>query len=195
MKIVGLTGGIGSGKSFVSKMFKQKGIAVYDSDFHAKELMNSNFKLKKAIIELFGPESYNEKGLNRLFLASIVFSDNQKLEQLNDLVHPYVQDDFSNWILNQTGPYVIQEAAILFETGSYKKFDRKILVIAPKELRIERVVNRDGAKISEVQDRMNRQWEDKRKVELADYVVQNIDSDDTKSQVETIHQLLLEEFQ
>lgn len=195
MKIVGLTGGIGSGKSFVARLFKQKGIPVYDSDFHAKKLMNSNPKLKNDISELFGSESYNEEGLNSSFLATVVFSDNQKLLELNDLVHPYVRDDFSDWVLCQTGTYAIQEAAILFETGTYKNFDSVILVVAPKSLRIQRVVERDGTTTSQIQDRMNRQWEDERKVDLADYVVQNIEVDDTKAQVDVIHQSLLQEFQ
>lgn len=195
MKIVGLTGGIGSGKSTVSEIFKNKGIAVYNSDSSAKILMNSHPKLKQEILNAFGNDSYKDGVLNTPFLASVVFSDSNKLSGLNELVHPYVRTDFFEWVSKQSSQYVIQEAAILFETGSYKHFDRMILVTAPQEVRIQRVVDRDAITPSAVLDRIQKQWADDKKIELADFIIQNIDIEDTKTQVEAIHRLLLEEFQ
>jgi dephospho-CoA kinase len=195
MKIVGLTGGIGSGKSEVSQVFKNKGIPVYDSDSRAKILMNTHDDIKRKVIESFGDQSYSEGSLNRVFLASVVFSNPSQLAQLNAIIHPFVRSEFHQWVLQQTSSYVIQEAAILFETGFYKQCDRMILVTAPKEIRIQRVVERDAVKPSAVLSRIQQQWEDSKKIDLADFVIQNLDWEDTKLQIETIHQSLMKDFQ
>ena len=143
MKIVGLTGGIGSGKTTVAHMFASQGIPVYNSDERAKELMVSSKELVNGIKSLLGEDAYTEDELNRGYVARRVFTDKALLQSLNDLVHPAVRNDFDDWTSEQNAPYVIQEAAILFENGAYEKFDSMILVTAPKMLRLKRIMQRD----------------------------------------------------
>lgn len=189
--IVGLTGGIGSGKTTVAKVFERQGIPVFYADVAAKTLMNTDQNLKGSISELFGQEAYLQGALNTGFLAGIVFQDSQKLSQLNRLVHPAVQKYFKEWAMLQSSPYVIEEAAILFESGSYKFCRSTIVVTAPLELRIERVMRRDGISRKDVLNRMKYQWDDALKVEKADFVVRNEPFIDEKEALK-IHYKLLE---
>lgn len=191
MKLVGLTGGIGSGKSTVAKYFQRLGIPVYHSDERAKVLMEENESIKAEIIQIFGPDSYAEEKLNRAYIAEIVFSNPQFLKKLNAIVHPAVRADFLAWCKLQNAPYVIQEAAVLFENYGYKNLDYNILVKAPKEERERRVMERDGSTREQVQARILNQWTDERKAPLADFILENIDLETTKGNVFKLHELLL----
>ncbi|WP_116769247.1 dephospho-CoA kinase [Maribacter litoralis] len=193
MKYVGLTGGIGSGKSTVAKMFMQLGVPVYNSDERAKHLMNNSTDIKKRLVELLGKESYKEGQLNRAFIAKKVFNDTELLAQLNAIVHPVVREDFLNWANQQDFCYVIQETALLFENEVQNLYDYVILVTAPKEERISRVVNRDSVTREQVIARMDNQLEDDEKLNLSDYVVENIDIERTKSSVLQVHASIVSE--
>ncbi|WP_062060487.1 dephospho-CoA kinase [Aquimarina longa] len=190
MKVVGLTGGIGSGKSTVAKMFKKLGIAVYISDDEAKLLMNKDELLKKRIIELLGEDSYVSDKLNRSYIANIVFNDASKLLRLNAIVHPVVANHFNEWKERQNGIYVIKEAAILFENEGYKHCDYTILVSAPTPVRIQRILKRDTTTKENIQSRMNNQWNDDKKIPLADFVIYNENIENTENQVYEIHKEL-----
>jgi len=189
---VGLTGGIGSGKSTVASFFKAHGIPVYDSDTRAKELMQNDPVLRGQITELLGEKAYNTGGLDRKWIASRVFSDPDLLNALNGLVHPAVRTDFERWRAEQRAPYVVQEAAILLENGAYKNLNRTLLVVAPEKMRIERVVQRDNVTPAQVLERMKHQWTDARKIPLVDFVIENTDLENTRGQVEVVHRKLLE---
>jgi len=191
MKIIGLTGGIGSGKSTVARMFGELGIAVYIADDAAKKIMHQK-EIKEKIILLLGEEAFVENKLNKKFIANKVFQDNALLEQLNAIVHPVVAIHFSEWVQSQKGPYVIKEAAILFENGGYKQCDHTILVKANKNLRLKRVLNRDKSTVSEVEARMKNQWADAKKEKLADFVIENNQGiHELKQQVKFIHHKLV----
>lgn len=191
MKIVGLTGGIGSGKSTVATMFRNLGIPVYNSDEEAKRLMHTSNNLKQGIIALLGKESYDNGELDRSYIAQKVFRDKNLLEALNALVHPEVRRHFMQWVQKQNSKYVIQEAAIIFENGSHERYDEIILVTAPLATRIARVVQRDGITEEQVMERVKNQWEDHRKADLSHYVIENSDLGQTASQVAEIHRKLL----
>ncbi|UZO79374.1 dephospho-CoA kinase [Aquimarina sp. ERC-38] len=191
MLTVGLTGGIGSGKSTVARMFSDLGIPVYIADIKAKIIMQEDEEVKKAIQNLIGEDAYLPDGkLNRTFIADKVFKNKESLQSLNHIVHPAVAKDFNKWKENQNTPYVIKEAAILFENGGYKACDQVILVIAPSKLRLERVVKRDQISEESIKERMQHQWEDVRKIPLADYVLNNEDLEKTLQQVRKIHNKL-----
>lgn len=189
-KIVGLTGGIGSGKSTAAAYFSELGIPCYIADDRAKELMTSSMTIQQAIINEFGAESYINGNLNRPFLASIVFKDTVLLATLNAIVHPAVASDFRSWLLEQNSIYVIKEAAILFENGGAKLCDQVILVTAPKEIRVQRVIDRDKCTKEDVLERMSIQWSDAKKKPLADYIIENIEWKETSRQIEVLHQKL-----
>ncbi len=191
MKIVGLTGGIGSGKSTVAKMFRELGVPVYDSDEEAKKLMVSSTEMKEAIIQLLGKGAYKDAVLNRAFIAEKVFKDPELLQQLNAIVHPAVRDHFLKWTQKKAVPYVIQETALIFENGVQDKYDFTVLVTAPKEVRIQRVIDRDGVGQQQVEQRMNNQIEDNEKIPLADFCIENIDLDTTKQKVKDLHTKLV----
>jgi len=191
MMVIGLTGGIGSGKTTVSGLFEDLGVPVYNSDEEAKRLMQSSEKLKRAIIELLGKKSYKKDTLNRSYIAQLVFNDKELLAALNALVHPAVKKDFKKWLRKKNVPYVIQEAAILFENGSYKEYDKLILVKAPKRIRLKRLKARDGSSEEDILARMKNQWSDTKKAKLSDFVIENIDLDKTKSRVRRIHRQLI----
>ncbi len=188
MKVVGLTGGIGSGKSTVARMFEQLGVAVYIADIEAKKIMNEDESVKKQIIALLGNDSYINGELNRVYIANVVFNDSSKLLQLNAIVHPAVASHFDCWKSNQTGNYVVKEAAILFENEGHKQCDYTILVSAPIETRIQRVLKRDKITREDILSRMNNQWEDARKIPLADFVIYNENIKDTENQVYKVHE-------
>ena len=192
MKLVGLTGGIGSGKTTVSGMFADLGVPVYNSDKQAKNLMTTSAKLRDQIIKLLGEKAYKDGELQRKYIAEKVFASPELLQQLNALVHPAVKKDFVEWTSRQDFPYVIQEAAILIENGSHSAFDKMILVTAPVEERIHRILQRDSSSREAILERMQHQWEDTKKAQFADYVIQNIALSETAEQVAAIHAELLE---
>ncbi len=171
---VGVTGGIGSGKSRVCALFAALGIPVYDSDAGARELMNSDAEVMKAVTALFGPEAYDGGKLDRAFVAERVFHDKPLLASLNRIVHPAVVRDFDRWAMSHSdSPYVIMESAILFESGIDRFMDKVIAVSAPENIRIERVASRDGASRQSVLDRMANQLTDRERESRADYVINN----------------------
>ena len=173
MKRIGLTGGIGSGKTCVSKVFQTLGIPIFNADKIAKEYMQSSDKLKEAIKELFGNNVIKKGILQNKILAEIVFNDNEKLIQLNRLVHPFVLEIFDKWQKKQNAFFVLKEAAILFESGAYKKLDAVICVSAPMRVKIERVMKRDNCTKKKVLKRMNNQMPENEKEKLSDFVILN----------------------
>lgn len=187
---VGITGGIGSGKSTVCAILAEFGVAVYDSDSRAKRLMNEDNTLRERLVERFGSEVYCAEGLNRRYLAERVFGNPEELKALNAIVHPAVMDDFDRWALEQEGSYVVLESAILFEASLDRRVDVSVAVMAPKELRIERAMQRDGAQREQIVARMNNQISDQERVERAKYTIVNIDIDNLKSDVEQLHRRL-----
>ena len=191
MMIVGLTGGIGSGKSTVAKMFVELGIPVYDSDMEAKELMVASNEVKTAITQLLGEEAYDNYGLNRPYIANKVFKDPELLEKLNAIVHPAVRKHFLDWVERQESPYVIQETALIFENDAQDKYDYTILVTAPVETRIQRVIERDNVEGQAVVDRMKNQLDDEQKVDLANFSLKNLELDKTRRKVKELHLKLL----
>lgn len=193
MIIVGLTGGIGSGKSTVAGMFKDLGVPVYDSDSEAKRLMITSAELKIAIMELLGEDAYYGKALNKKFIASKIFENPEKLQRLNKIVHPAVRADFLEWTETQEAPYVIQETALIFENDAQDNYDYVILVKAPENFRLKRVMERDGANKKEVLDRMRNQMSDDEKVALSNFCIDNIDLEITKKRVDELHQRLVKQ--
>jgi len=189
---VGITGGIGSGKTTVAKVFSTLGIAVYNADERARSITATDPEVREKIVTLFGAEVFNVKNaLNRAKLAEVVFSDAEALEKLNAIVHPRVRIDFGKWIAEQTSEYIIKEAAILIENGTHKELDALILVTADKEERIERVMKRDGVNRELVVQRMNNQMDDRDKQEFATYTIDNDDNQLVIQQVLEIHEDLI----
>lgn len=186
MKRIGITGGIGAGKSLVAEIIKAMGYPVYNSDERAKELTDSNPKIKEGLIHLFGEEIYQNDTLNKFALAQAIFSDESLREKVNALIHPIVREDFNNWALAQNNSLVFNESAILFETGSFKNFDAIILVYAPTELRIKRIIKRDNCSENEVLKRMNSQFSDEEKYQLTESRVLNDEQTPLLVQVEKI---------
>jgi len=185
-KIIGLTGGIGSGKSTVANLFMSKGVPVYIADTEAKKLMESRNIITK-ITNYFGNDILVNLKIDRPKLAKLVFNNPEKLSELNNIVHPEVQKHFQNWLKNKKDfPFVIKEAAILFETGGNKQCDKVITVVAPQELRIQRVKERDKVTREDVLERINNQWTDEMKILVSDFVIENIDIESTKSKVDEI---------
>jgi len=189
--IIGLTGGIGSGKSTVATMFKELGVPVYDSDQRAKFLMNTSKVIHDQLVALLGEEAFKGGALNRSYIAGKVFNDAELLAQLNNIVHPVVRQDFIDWSNDQDANYVIQEIALLFENKAQELYDDVILVTAPKEVRINRVLDRDNTTREQVEARMNNQLDDETKLELANYVIENTDLERTRSKVLQVHASIL----
>ena len=189
---VGITGNIGSGKTTVCKIFNLLGVPVFYADAAAKEVMITDIDLIKDIKIEFGDDSYfADSTLNRKHIAELVFNDPEKLNKLNSLVHPAVFRSFDKWVAEQTSPYVIKEAAILFESGSYKLCDKSLVVTAPLELRLQRTIARDGITPDEARARDNRQMNEEEKKKLADFIVINDDTQMVIPQVLALHQQLL----
>jgi dephospho-CoA kinase len=184
---VGLTGGIGSGKSVVAKVFETLGIPVYYADDAAKKLMNTDEELKTSVIKIFGNDAYINGELNRKYIASIVFNDKEKLELLNSLTHPATIRDAEEWIKRQTSPYIIKEAALLFESGANKNLDYVIGVSAPLPLRIKRVIARDHSTEEEIMKRINRQMDEEDKMKRCDFVITNNEEELVIPQVLELH--------
>ena len=189
MTTVGLTGGIGSGKSLIAGIFESMGIPCYNSDLRARSLMHTSDVVRLELIELFGPDIYVDAKLNRQAIAAAVFSDSDLLARLNAIVHPAVAQDFETWIEELPGisPYAIKESALIFEAGIDAALDKTILVTAPVAVRIERVVARDNVTAEAVKARMEKQWTDTRKIPLADYVINNDGQTPLIRQVLEIH--------
>ena len=187
---VGITGGIGSGKSTVCAMLEEMGVAVYNSDARAKELMTTSATLREAIVARFGAECYTSEGLNRGYLAERVFGDAAELAALNSLVHPAVMNDFEAWAESQQGCYVVLESAILFEAGLEQRVDVAVAVLSPEELRIERAMARDGATREQVVARIGRQLSDDERADRAKYAIVNIDLEELREDVEQLHRRL-----
>ncbi|MDR2911245.1 MAG: dephospho-CoA kinase [Bacteroidales bacterium] len=171
---VGITGGIGSGKSTVCKVFKLLGIPVFEADIAAKQLQNVNQKIKKGLISLFGEDIYTYEGIvDRKKLAAIIFNDDLMLSKVNELIHPVVHEEFEKWLKKQNSIYIVHEAAILFESGFYKKMDFNIMVSASEEQRIERIIRRNGISREIIVQRIKKQWNEEKKQKLADFVIHN----------------------
>lgn len=185
---IGLTGGIGSGKSVVAAIFKVLGIPVFDADREAKVIMEKDEQLALSIQKIFGKESYTGQKLNRPFLANLVFNDPFKLEQLNSLVHPVTIEAADSWMDLQTTPYVIKEAALMFEAGSASSLDYIIGVHAPHAIRLKRVMERDHVTREQVLERMNRQISEVIKMKLCDFVVINDEQQLLIPQVLKLHE-------
>lgn len=183
---IGVTGGIGSGKSTVCRLFAARGIAVYDTDAAAKRLMAEDAALRRAIEARFGEESYQEGALNRPWLARQVFGDEAALQALNRLVHPAVIADFERWATEQQSVYVVVESAILYEAGLDQAVDRVVAVLAPERLRIERAMQRDGATEEQIRSRMAVQLSDEELHRRADVALVNIFEEDLEAAVQEL---------
>ncbi|HEY6975861.1 MAG TPA: dephospho-CoA kinase [Chitinophagaceae bacterium] len=185
---IGLTGGIGSGKSTVAKIFETLGISVFYADMAARQVMNDDEELKQKIKETFGDAAYGNEMLNRKYIADIVFNDPFKLEQLNALVHPAAIAMAEKWMQQQTAPYAIKEAALFFEAGSTEGLDYIVGVYAPKHLRVQRVMQRDNVTREEVLARMSKQIDEEMKMRLCDFVIVNDEQNMVIPQVLQLHE-------
>ena len=185
--LVGVTGGIGSGKSFICSILEKMGYPVFYSDKASKHLLATHPNIISNIKELLGEEAYFSDGsVNRAYIANQIFKDQQKLESMNGIMHPAVREAFRDFSEQQNSPIVFNEAAIIFETGSYSQFDKTILVTAPKSLKLERVLERDQTSRASIEERMKNQWTDEQKIPLANYIIHNGESDMILPQIDTI---------
>lgn len=195
MIVVGLTGGIGSGKTTIAKQFVSLGIPVYIADDEAKKLMHTSKAIKRKLIQLFGNNVYVDNQLNKPLIANVIFNDKSYLLKMNAIIHPKVATHFKNWTLKQNAIYVIKEVAILFENDGYKQCDFTITVTAPKALRIERLLKRDTTTIAKIEAIMKNQWTDEEKIKLSDYVINNVNLEDAKNEVIKIHKEILKSIE
>jgi dephospho-CoA kinase len=186
LKRIGITGGIGSGKSYIAKIIEQMGFPIYNSDLRSKELTLSNKVIREGLISLFGEDVYINSELNKKLIASKIFTDDILRKKLNTLIHPIVREDFYEWSLSQESRMVFNEAAILFETGAYRNLDATILVCAPLELKIKRVTERENCSRESVTIRMDKQWSDEKKIQLSDYVIVNDEQSPILNQIEKV---------
>jgi len=192
MYTVGLTGGIGSGKSLVAQIFSHLGIPVFNADAEAGKILDEDLQIRHQLTEWFGQEIYKDGRPDRPKLAGIIFNDAEMLSKVNRLIHPKVLDRFLNWCgENQNKPYVIHEAAILFESGFYRHMDTTILVTAPEKIRIARVKQRDKTTEESIRQRMQNQWTDEQKSNLAGYIIQNDGESSLLPKVLEIHNTLI----
>ncbi len=191
MKRIGLTGGIGSGKTYIAGILEKMGYPVYYSDAQSKVLTDTHPLIREKLIARFGREIYTAQGLNRKALAELIFASEEHRLFVNELIHPLVRNNFEHWCSEQRSPIVFNEAAILFETGAYRQFDGTLLVVAPLELRIERVMQRDRCSKKEVEERMKSQWSDDQKIPLATAVITSNGKFPLVSQIERSVQTLL----
>ncbi|MBA3705837.1 MAG: dephospho-CoA kinase [Bacteroidetes bacterium] len=187
---IGITGGIGSGKSTVCEVFELLGVPVYYSDEEAKKMLDSDSNVKKSVLALFGNDVLNEQGLlDKKKISAIVFKDKNKLEQLNTIIHPVVAMHFENWVKQHSiKKYILKEAAILFESNAYKQVDKVISVLAPKELRIQRTLQRDKISHEQVEERMKTQMSDEEKIKRSQFVIHNDEQQLLIPQVLRIHE-------
>ena len=180
---IGLTGGIGSGKTMVSKIFAEKGYKIFNSDEIAKMIIKNDYSVKNSIINFFGTNSFIGDDLNSRYISKIIYSDKVKLNYLNSLVHPMVFHQFEKFLKSNLNSKILVESAILFESNFYKMLDDNILLISPKADRISRIIKRDNINRSEIEKIMSVQWSDKKKISLATYVIENINFAETSMQI------------
>jgi len=194
---IGITGGIGSGKSTVCNILRNLGVPIFDSDAEGRRLLNEDKGLIARVIKFFGKDMYNAEGtLDRVRMANLVFNDPKSLEKLMSIVHPKVNDSFDEWILDYAiRPYVVKEAAILFESGNYHDLDKIIHVFAPKHERMKRVMARDNSRKEMVEKRMRFQYSDEERNRLADFIILNEERSDLLPQVMELHEIFLNENQ
>ncbi len=187
MKKIGITGGIGSGKSIVCQVFQTLGCKIYSADESAKKLIDSNSEIKKAVIHSFGEDIFKLGRLDRKLMAGIVFNNPEALEKLNAIIHPFVFEDFNQWVeSNKNEPYIIKEAAIMFETGANKLLDSVVLVHSPMEIRLKRVIERDRVDKEAVMARIENQMTDEEKMKLSDFIIYNDEEHSLIKQVLTL---------
>lgn len=191
---IGITGGMGTGKTVVSRVFALLGVPVYDSDARAKWVMHHNEELRQELLSAYGSEAFTpEGGLNRAFIASIVFNNPERLEQLNGLVHPHVRNDFTNWAASHTAvPYVLKEAALMYESEAWKQMDQIITVFAPMQLRIRRLLHRDTQRTEEdIRAIISKQLSEEERMARAEHIIYNDDQHLVIPQVLKLHEQLL----
>ena len=180
---VGLTGGIGSGKTTVSKVFADKNFKIFNSDDIAKNIIKTDIEIKKSIINFFGSKSFNGSDFNSIYISEVIFSDPKKLDLLNSIVHPKVFEKFKKFVKKNLKSKILVESAILFESNFYKLMDYNILLKSPKIERINRIINRDNLSTKKIEKIMNVQWSDKKKINLATFVIENINISKTKTEI------------
>lgn len=180
---VGLTGGIGSGKTTVSRVFADKNFIIFNSDDIAKNIIKTDIETKKSIINFFGSKSFNGIDLNSIYISEVIFSDPKKLDLLNSIVHPKVFEKFKKFVKKNLKSKILVESAILFESNFYKLMDYNILLKSPKIERINRIINRDNLSRKKIEKIMNVQWSDKKKINLATFVIENINISKTNTEI------------
>lgn len=180
---VGLTGGIGSGKTTVSKVFADKNFKIFNSDDIAKNIIKTDKEIKKSIINFFGSKSFNGSDFNSIYISEVIFSDPKKLDLLNSIVHPKVFEKFKKFVKKNLKSKILVESAILFESNFYELMDYNILLKSPKIERINRIINRDNLSRKKIEKIMNVQWSDKKKINLATFVIENINISKTKTEI------------
>jgi dephospho-CoA kinase len=185
MKIIGITGGIGSGKTTITKYIESLGYPVYIADDQAKNLLDTE-EVVNEIRNVFGEEIIENNLVDKKKLANFVFGNENNLKKLNEIIHPKVRQHFTNWLKQWDKPFIVKEAAILFESGAYKDCDFTILVTAPEDVRIDRVIKRDNTNKEDVIKRIRSQWSDQDKAKLADFVIQNVDLEQSKKEIDEI---------
>ena len=186
MKRIGITGGIGSGKSFVSSIFLKYNFKSFNSDFEAKNIINNNNEIKNQIIEKFGVFSYNNDTLNSEYISNIIFKDNKKLSQINKIVHPKVYDSYREFIIKNKNFNTVFESALLFDYENFKNNDYNILITCPENLRIERIMTRGNLSYDDIKRIINSQIDYDKKKHIADFCIENIESQTTRKQVTEI---------
>ncbi len=188
---VGITGGIGSGKTYICKKFEELGVKIYYSDDKAKYLTNNNTKIKKQLIQNFGNNIYINNKINKKKLSEIIFNNPKKLKIVNSIIHPIVNDDFNKWCENHKKEiFILKETAILFESNSYKNLDKIITVISPIDLRISRIIKRDNISKTEIQKKINSQINDIEKIKMSDFVIYNDKINNLDKQINLIYESL-----
>lgn len=188
---IGLTGNIGTGKSTVAKIFESLGIPIYHADLQAKKMLEKP-TVKKALQNKFGEDIFSQESVDKKKLAEVVFKNADKLNILNSIIHPLVKKDLAEFFVEMKHhPYVIQEAAILFESGFYKEFDKTIMVTSSEEIANKRVMERDGVSLQDVEQRRSNQWSQAEKIEMADFIIENNEKDLLIPQVLKIHKILI----
>src|SRR5690606_10230431 len=190
-KVIGLTGGIGSGKSTVARLFADLGVPIYIADERAKQLMNTSKVIQRELITLFGNQAYTNNELDRNFIASKIFNDKELLQKMNAIVHPKVGADFERWLKRQNAVYVIKEAAIIFEHNQQSQYDYIITVTTPIEERVQRVMKRYNKSKEQIMAIVSNQLSDEEKIKQSHFVIVNQQLEETKKQVELLHQKLL----
>src|SRR5690606_36655610 len=190
-KVIGLTGGIGSGKSTVARLFADLGVPIYIADERARQLMNTSKVIRRELIALFGTKAYNVDGLDRNFIASKIFNNKELLQKMNAIVHPKVGADFKRWLKQQKASYVIKEAAIIFEHNQQSQYDYIITVTTPLEERVQRVMKRDNKSKEQIMAIVSNQLSDEEKIKQSHFVIVNQQLEETKEQVQILHQKLL----